>query len=240
MPLIAVFDIIFQVYFASHSIRTGKDRYWIFIIICFPGIGCLLYFFTEYLPELQYNARIRKSRTPKNPVKRIKVLKDQLELTPSIYNKTALAEAYVYAGQYENAISLYDSCLAERRNDTTLIEGMSIAYFFKGDLENAYKYLKHLKKLRGEDKHDKFDLLYARTLELMNNTEQALNAYESISKGFSGEEARVRYALLLKQTGKQKEANEQLSIVLKNARLAQKFYKKTQKPWIKIAQKECR
>ena len=241
MPLIAIIELFVQVYFAVHSIKTGKDRYWIFIIIFFPGIGCLIYFFAEYLPELQQNAKIKRSRIPSNPVKKLQVLKDQLELTPSIYNKRALAEAYIHSGQYEDAISLYESCLTGRNNDdATIIEGISIAHFFKGDFENAYKYLTHLKKLRGQDKYDKFDLLYARTLELKNNTEEALNEYALLIKGFSGEEARVRYAMLLKQTGRLNEAKEQFSMVLKNARFSQKYYQKAQKEWINIAIKECK
>ena len=213
----------------------------IFILIFFPGIGCLIYFFAEFLPELQQNSRIKSSRAPSNPAKKLQALKDQLELTPSIYNKKVLAEAYVHAGQYKDAISLYESCLAERNNrDTSIIEGISLAYFFKGDFENAFKYLSSLKKLRGTEKYDKFDLLYVRTIELMKNTEQALNEYAFLVKGSSGEEARVRYAMLLKQAGRTNEAKEQFGIVLKNARLSPKYYQKTQKEWINIAKKECK
>ena len=238
MPLITIITIAIQVYFAVHSVKTGKDRYWIFIIIFFPGIGCLVYFFAEYLPELQQNAKIRRAQTPSNPAKMLQALKDQLELTPSINNKKALAEAYVHTGQFEDAISLYESCLTgQYKDDPGIIEGLSITYFFKSDFENAKKSLERLKELRQQNRSDKFDLLYARTLENMNHTEQALKEYESLISGFSGEEARVRYGMLLKKSGRTEEANEQFKIVLKGARLSEKFYRKAQKEWIDIARK---
>src|SRR5699024_11430488 len=34
-----------------HAYRTGQERYWIFIIFCFPVIGCVAYFVMVMLPE---------------------------------------------------------------------------------------------------------------------------------------------------------------------------------------------
>ena len=34
-----------------HAYRSGQERYWIFIIFCFPVIGCVAYFVMVMLPE---------------------------------------------------------------------------------------------------------------------------------------------------------------------------------------------
>ncbi len=77
--------------------------------------------------------------------------------------------------------------------------------------------------------------MLARTYEELGDTERALEDYAKLLRSFSGEEARCRYALLLKKLGRQEEAARQFNEILKNARLSPKYYEKTQKGWIKIA-----
>ncbi|PLY05430.1 MAG: hypothetical protein C0622_01700 [Desulfuromonas sp.] len=64
MTLIGIIELIAQIYFAVHAGRTGR-YWWIFIIIFFPLIGSVVYFFVEYLPELNTMSKVKKSRRPK-------------------------------------------------------------------------------------------------------------------------------------------------------------------------------
>jgi hypothetical protein len=243
MPVLAVLEILIKVYFCVHVVKTGRERYWLWIIIFFPGIGSLIYFIAEFLPDLQGNYKVRKFQSGVakkiNPTKRIRYLKDQLELTPSIQNKKLLADEYVNLGKFDKAISLYMECRqGVYENDTSMLEGLCLAYFFKQDLPNAKKHLTELIETRPEKKVDEFDLLYARTLEASGDIEGALKKYSDIERTFSGEEAKCRYALLLKKEGMHDKAEKLFSEILKNARLSPKFYVKAQKKWINIAKKE--
>ncbi|MCP4106744.1 MAG: hypothetical protein GY749_14600 [Desulfobacteraceae bacterium] len=54
MHIIAVIEILAQIYFISHAIKTDKPRYWI-IILLIPWVGFTAYFLTEFLPEILQN-----------------------------------------------------------------------------------------------------------------------------------------------------------------------------------------
>lgn len=82
------------------------------------------------------------------------------------------------------------------------------------------------------------DRRHALTLEGLGHIDGARRNYSEIVGTVPGEEARCRYALLLKQTGRVGEANEHFDTVLKNARLSPKYYRKTQKDWILMAEKK--
>ena len=239
MPVLAICEIAVQVYFAVHAIRTGRERPWLFIIIIFPGVGSLIYFFSEYLPDMQRAARLRKKRAEVNSPKHLRYLEDQVEITPSVKNKKALAEAYVHSGMFDKAIPVFESCLQGlHEKDPFILEGLCCAFFFKGDFETAKIKLLELKQLRGDDPNNDFDLLLARAYEKLGETEAAVEEYYRLVKHFSGAEASCRYALLLKKIGRREEATTIFKQILKDARLSPEFYQKQQKKWIKIAKKE--
>jgi len=52
MHILLLLGFIAQVYFINHAVKTAKPRYWI-VALLIPLAGCLVYFFTEYLPEIQ-------------------------------------------------------------------------------------------------------------------------------------------------------------------------------------------
>lgn len=243
MPILAAVELFFQVFFAVHAARTGRAQYWIYIIIFFPGVGCLIYFFTEYLPDLQQSRRMRQFKTEishtLNPGKHLKRLQEQVEVTPSVKNKKLLAEAYVNLGLFDDAILLYKSCQeGAHKNDLHLLEGLSCAYFFKGDFATAEGYLDKVLAHSETIKPDPFKLLLARCREALGKDEHTEALYKQVVKTFSGEEARIRYALFLKARGRIVEADQLFDETLKNARLSPKYYRKAQKPWIEMARTE--
>lgn len=243
MNLLSLLILSAQVFFAVHAIRTGRDRLWLWIIILFPGIGSLVYFFAEYLGDLQGNYKFRKMKTgvvqALNPAGRLRELEQQAELTPSVKNKKLLAEEYVNRGMFRKAIDLFHECMADvGTEDPFLVKGLSLAHFFQGDYEAAMEQLEKLQSLEGTPNDHEFDLLYTRCLEELGRNREALDAYGRIVNHYPGEEARCRFALLLKRTGNPDEANRHFDEILRNVRLSPGFYKKAQKKWANIAKKE--
>ena len=245
MPIIAVIELLAQVFFAVHAIRTGRDRYWIFIIILFPAVGCLIYFLVEYLPEMQQKSRIRQTRYGLvgnvSSNKMIRYWEDQVELTPSVKNKKELASAYMQAGQFDRAKSIFEEELSgAQENDPVLSEGLGVASFYAGDFHRAKETLLKLMDIRPNRKYDEYDLLLARTYEELGETDRALDEFEVLIKNFTGEEARCRYAQLLLKLGRENEAREIFKEILDNVRLSPKFYRKTQRKWVDIASQNAR
>ncbi len=242
MPLLGLLSLLVQVYFAVHAYNTGRQN-WIYIIIIFPVIGSLVYFLAEFLPDFVRSHSGKQAA--KNfwgivdPGRELRFLRDQLERADSVKNRKALAEGYINAGFLEEAISLYQSCMEGMyADDPSIQEGLCLAYFLKGDFNRAKENLFKLKEIQGGNMSAEFDLLLIRTYEESGDTDKALKEYPALTGKYSGEEARCRYALLLKKTGTSEEANTLFNEVLKNARLSPKYYKRTQKKWIDIAKKE--
>lgn len=241
MPFI-ILSITAQVICGIHAVKTGRER-WLFVIIFFSLVGCLIYFFVEILPDMRHEPVARKAGSGLfkllDPGRELRYLRDQLARADSISNRKALADGYVQAGLFKDAIDLYQTCLqGTYADDPAIMEGLSLAYFFQGDYTGAKKYLLRLKEIQGEKTPHEFKLLLARTYEGLGEQENALNEYNNLLRLHSGEEARCRYALLLKKVGRTQEAKSLFKAIVAETRIQPKFYRRAQKKWVELAKKE--
>jgi hypothetical protein len=242
MPIFFMFSIVTQVICGIHAVKTGRER-WLFVIIFFSLAGSLIYFFVELLPDLRHQPVALKAGSSifklLDPGRELRYLRDQLSRADSISNRKALADGYVQAGFFKDAINLYQTCLqGTYADDPAIMEGLSLAYFFQEDYAAAKKYLLRLKEIRGEKTPHEFKLLLARTYEGSGEQENALNEYRNLLRFHSGEEARYLYALLLKNSGSTQKANELFRAIVAETRIQPKFYRRSQKKWVELAKKE--
>ena len=47
MPLLGLVVLIIQICFAYHALKSGRPYWWLFVIMAFPVVGCLLYYFID-------------------------------------------------------------------------------------------------------------------------------------------------------------------------------------------------
>ena len=239
MPIIGVLDLILQVYFAVHAGRTGR-YWWIFIILFFPLVGWVIYFFVEYLPENRTSSKIVRSRAPNLPGN-IKQLQRELEMTDSPKSRMNLAEAYFHAGQYQKSIDLLEGSLTGiHENDLNILEGLCHSHFRNGAYDKALEYLDRYERANEGSLKSNLRLLKAKAYEAKGDLQKAMAEYEAIVSICTGEEARCRYAVLLKKQGYFEKAKEMFGIILKNAKLYPKQYATYEKEWVKIAKFEMR
>jgi hypothetical protein len=45
-------SLFIQFCFAFHALKTGRPYWWIFVIMAFPVMGCLIYYFVEVFSRL--------------------------------------------------------------------------------------------------------------------------------------------------------------------------------------------
>jgi len=74
-------------------------------------------------------------------------------------------------------------------------------------------------------------------MEGAGRTAEALAEYAALSEYYPGAEARVRYALLLRQQGREDDARRILEKLLAQMRDASKFVRTAQAEWIETAEK---
>ena len=62
LVLLGLVTIVLNVLFIVHVMRTGRERFWIWIILGFPVVGALAYLLAEVVPELVRGPRGEKMR----------------------------------------------------------------------------------------------------------------------------------------------------------------------------------
>jgi hypothetical protein len=242
MPLY-ILILAAQVIAVVHVLRTGRPMWWIMLIVFLPAIGCLAYLFVEVMPSLNQSPTARRAlraaRSTVDPGRGVREGALDYERSQNIETATRLAEELTKAGQFDEAIKV---CTEARtglfEDDPKILLALANAQFAAKRYPDAIATLDYLRDknpgLRAADGH----LTYARALEESGATERALKEYESLAGYYPGAEARVRQAMLYKKLGRSAEAQELFDAILKDARLAPKHFRRSQREWIALAQKE--
>jgi len=242
MPLYIV-SIAITAIAAVHLLKTGRDMRWLFLIILLPYAGPLIYFLVEVLPSLQQNpsARrvLRRARDKVDPNRGVREGSLDYERSQNIGTASRLAEELTKAERFDEAIRV---CQEARtglfEDDPKILLSLANAQFgakLHGDAIATLDYLRDKNPgFRSADGH----LIYARALEGSGATERALEEYAALSRYYPGAEARVRQGLLYKKLGRTDSAVEILAGVLKDARLAPKHFRRSQREWIELAERE--
>jgi hypothetical protein len=95
---------------------------------------------------------------------------------------------------------------------------------------------KHNPDLRSPEGH----LLYARTLEQTGRSEEAIKEYRAVADYYPGAQARFLLGLALKKSGQEKEAEEEFSSMIRDAELAPAHFRKSEKHWLDLADRELK
>lgn len=230
------------VFFAVHAVRSGRF-YWLFILFFFPFLGALVYLFAEYLPEVRRGRGMQGvTRTVAraiNPGAEVRRLEDELRLADTHDRRVALARAYREAGRLDDAIRMLRESLAGMYADEPrALWELTTACYAAGRLQDARDALERLRAVRALT-GDQL-LLSARIHEDAGDLPAALREYEAASAQATGEEARCRYALLLKRAGRVDEAQHLFEQIVLHARVSPAYFRKSEKEWIAIATREAK
>ena len=230
---------LIQAFLAVHAFRTGRER-WIFIIIMVPALGGLVYFLTQILPDLRSNSAARKVSSDVvrmvNPTRDLRRLRENLDIVDSVQNRQLLARECLNVGLYEEAIELFKDCLQGRsERDPYIMLELVTAYFAGECYPEAKDTFLKLRETSPEFQSTDGRLLYARTLEYLEENDDSLTEYEAVARSFPGEEANCRYALLLKKNGHTEKASEIFNQILARDRRRSRQHKRREKQWVAIS-----
>jgi hypothetical protein len=205
-----------------------------------PGIGALAYVTVELIPEWFGTYRGRQARKSVgralDPDKHYRALKDQIELADTIANRAALAEECLALGRYREAEENYDVILARPMGDEPgYLLGKTRSIFGDGRFAETVVLLDQLSARWPDFDSAEGHLLYARALEESGRLAEAADEYRSLSSYYAGAEPSVRHGLALRKLGREAEAREILSNVVKQIELAPRYVRKTQAEWLAMA-----
>jgi len=243
MPLLLLASFALTILCAIHVVRSGRPLYWIWLLLIGSYLAVGVYVFVAVLPDLRNDPRSRKATRRVletiDPERRRRAIRERLELADTTDNRRALAEECLRLGDYRNAAELYESILKGMyATEPLFMLGLAEAQAGNGDFAVARTTLDALMRanpgFRSTDGH----LLYARCLEELGEHDAALAEYEVLARSYPGEQARYRYANLLRRRERVAEARTVLQDMLKRARLAPRYYRRKEREWLDAAKRE--
>lgn len=237
MPILYIASLLVQVLFAYHAYRTGRDRYWIYIILIFPAMGSLIYFLFEILPELWRGTSgqtvQKKIRRLLDPDKDYRAAQYAVGIAPTVANCVKLAQVLMARKDYDGAIAALQPALADHfADDPMLLEGLAYACFYKRDYVRALDYVEQIYNHKEWPPKDYIKLLRARLYQETGKIEVAENALVELVKSFPGEEARIALAQLYQAQQRHNEARTIYQDIVTRTRHAPPHYQKAQRAWI--------
>jgi hypothetical protein len=244
MPLALILGVL-DVVLIIHAAKTGRFSPWGYIILMIPVFGAVAYVGIELVPEWlgSYQGQKAKKRFVRSldPQRRYRALTDELAITDTIANREALAAECVGLGKFDEAIHHYNEIIARPLGDEpAFFLGRARAEFGIGRPADTVTTLDDLRSRWPDWQSAEGHLLYARALEEIGRTDEAIEEYKALAGYFPGAEARVRYGLLLDRLDRKSEARLVLSDLLTHMRRAPKHVRKVQAEWIGMAERAIR
>ena len=202
MPIIVGLGLLVQFCFCFHVIKTGRPYWWIILIMSFPVMGCLIYYFVEIFPGSREELKARKAarKLVKNfkPDAEFNRRFEELSVCGSVDNKMALAAECIQQQMYAQAVELYESCLAAPFDkDGWIMFCLAKATVEQGDWIKATATISRVKEHAPKMKPLEIRLLEARIHEGRGENGDADAIYREITPLYFGLEAKYRYTIFL-------------------------------------------
>jgi hypothetical protein len=230
---------------AYHCIRSGRPWWWILVIgMVPPPFGWIAYVIFAVIPDVFGSASARRFTdnvsTMADPGRSYREKLHEVERVGSADAKRALAEECIKRGLFQDAVELYQGAMNGPigDGDPTLLKGIARAKLLAGDGPGAAAAYEKLRAMDRAAFDADTELDYARALHLAGRTDDALRQYETVVPRYPGEEARCRFALLLKQLGQTERARALFREIIESVKHAPSYYRTRQREWSRIAKDE--
>jgi hypothetical protein len=226
------YGIILQVLAVVHWLRRRPDTFWLWIILIGGGLGALVYFVAEGLPDLALlgpTFRIFPRR------KRMKQLRTMILDNPAPGNYEELGDLLLEEKKWTEAKESFDKAITSRTLDPHPYYGRALAEMELGDFPAAVSDLEQvLKTDRGYDYHRAVGL-YGHALGHTGRVQQAAAAFSEAIRMSTLSETQYNYALFLQAQGRSQEAREMAQLVLAKKATLPRYLKRRERPWFRKA-----
>ncbi len=224
-------------YCLYHAISRRAEPYWFFVILFIPGIGSIVYFVAEVLPDLRRGRLSIDTSVFQSSNSRITNRERALEEMDTLDNRMNLAREYKNAGRLEDSKKLLESVSSIHQSDPYVRFELADIYFKENNLVATRDILTGVLDGCPEELRYRAKLLQARTLDGLGELEPAEKYYREATMYFTGEEARARLAQFLISQNRKDEAKKSLEDILRNYKRSASVYQCQQREWFDLAGK---
>lgn len=230
--------LIAQIACLVHIGRTGGNWLWAIPILLFPYFGILAYFLVEVMNKSGRSAASSGMELAGPANSSVKKLRRELEISPTVENRSKLALALLERGEAEEAVEIYESCLqGVYRDDKNLWYEAAEAYHAAGRDEDALRFLDKLDQADFRDYRRRRELLRALSLKETGDIEGARELFESLIGNLPSERPRYELAKLLIERGDREAARKLLDEMFNERKFKDARYRKREARWYREAKK---
>ncbi len=242
LPLLGL-SLVLSIALAVHVVRTGRELFWLWIILIFQPLGGLVYFIAIVLPELTRGPAAqrleRSARAALDPMREYREAKQACEETPTVRNNSRLAHAAAALGRYDEAERLYaEAAQGIHAEDPALLLGRASALLELDRGAEALAVLERLPRDDGDSHTPTAVLAFGRAYEAVGRTAQADAALKEASERMPGFEGQARYAAFMARTGRKTEAQAAVAEMDKRLTKLAPQFRKEGRHWRDLAAKE--
>jgi hypothetical protein len=243
MPFLIVLSLAFSIGMAVHVVRTGRPSWWLWIVLGFQGLGALVYFLTNVVPDVVGGPTAREleraARARLDPTREYRLAKAACDDAPTVANQARLAQAAAELGQHAEAEGLYrEAAQGIHEDDPALLLGRANALIELHRCEEALAVLDKLGQDAERGRTPAAALAMARANEALGRLKEADTAYSWAAQRLTGFEALGRYAAFMARTGRIDDAKEALAELDKRLSKTHRRFRKEGQAWRDLAAAE--
>lgn len=241
IPLLGL-SLLFSVVLAVHVVRTGREMYWLWIILAFQPLGGVVYLIANVLPELLGGTTARRlsaaARETLDPTREYREAKAACEDTPTVRNQSRLAAAAAAIGRHHEAERLYaEAAQGIHADDAALLLGRATALLELNRPNDALEVLERLGQDPSAGRTPSAALALGRTYEGLGRIGEADTAYQWAAQRLPGFEGLARYAAFMARHERQAEAREAVAEMDKRLSKLRGPFQKEGRHWRDLAAK---
>lgn len=231
------FIIAFQGYCIYHLLKNKNSYYWIFAILFLPFIGCVTYLVTQVFnkrdtEKIQGNITAITEPSKKNDASsQVKNLELKLDFADTYLNRVNLADGYLAANNYTNAIEHYHIALEDKTQNDFYVKVNLIKSFYSIKDYNQVIALSDGLESHKEYEKSEIPFLYGMALAEKERPQEAEIQLKIIDRPYSNYNERLAFAKFLvriDRTNDAKELLEELYVEMQNmTTMNKRIYKTT-------------
>jgi hypothetical protein len=233
-------SLVVAILLCWHAVKTGRESFWLMIILMFQPLGGLVYFALNVAPDIFRGSAARRissaARETLDPNREYREAKQACDDTPTVRNQSRLATASMHLGKYADAEALFRAAAqGVHAEDPVLLLGHANALLELGRPGDALAVLEKLGDDQAHGRTPAAAMSLGRAYDALGRVAEADTAYQWAAERMPGFEALARYAAFMAGHGRRDEAREIVGELDKRmAKLRGQFRKEAQ-TWRDVA-----
>ena len=223
--LIEILGVLFTLWMIIDCVRSDSERgTWLWILLIFPGMGPVIYFFARWLPSRSLKLPAFVQRWTDGPqIRRLEVAAQQIG---NPYQFVLWGDALREVKQWTEARAAYLQALAKEPKNLSALWGAANTEEHLGQPQLARPHLEAILAIDPAYKFGDVSLLYGRTLHALSDRDAELAHWRTHLKRWRQPEALYTLAELLIERGESSEARPLLQLMIADIEITPRVHAK--------------